>query len=288
MKLYLKNIITLIVLCTFFISSQVASAKFEWFYNSIIIKGEIVPGDYERLIEIIKYMDQPPASYQLDSKGGDVMEAIKIGNMLRDTYTPVTVLNTQICASACFFILVGSPDRFLFDDARIGIHRPYFKKSYFSSLSASEAENKYRKLQTTVQRYLLKMGVPQNFTDMMYRISSEDVNWISGVNFNEKIGEKSPFYEELLLSKCGHDLTAEEYEIYYNRGNKYSKKLVRTVQEQSFEYSTCKMNINSKERRVFMKRLGLKAKNPHNSQRWVGLNATKSSNKYIVTEYDIK
>lgn len=288
MKLYLKNISTLIIICSCLFSHQVLSAQFEWFHNAIIIKGEIVKGDYDRLIEIIKYMDQLPVSYQLDSTGGDVMEAIKMGTMLRDTYTRVTVLDTQVCASACLFILVGSPDRFLFDDTRIGIHRPYFNKSYFSSLTASEAEAKYSELQTSVQKYLINMGAPQDFIDMMYTISSNDVNWMRGTDFEEKIGSKSPFYEELLLSKCGHELNAEEYDIYYNRNKKYSNSLVDAVRKQASEYSTCEMNINSKERGIFMNKLGLKAKNPHDTQRWIGLEAKKSNGKYAVTEYSIK
>lgn len=288
MKLYIKNIITLIIFCTFFISLQVSSAKFEWGFNRLQIEGEIVSGDYDRLIAIIKYMGQLPIEYQLNSKGGDVMEAIKIGTMLRDTYSPVSVSDNAVCASACFFILVGSPNRNIFYTTRIGIHRPYFNKSYFSSLSASEAENKYRKLQITVQSYLLNMGVPQSFIDMMYTISSDDVNWVSANNFEEKIGKMSPFYEELLISKCGHDLTDDEYEIYLNDDKKYSEKLSLAAYMQYKDYIECEMNMNSKEVGVFMKKLGLKAKNPQDSFRWVGLNVTRSNNKYIVTEYEIK
>ena len=279
MKLYIKNIITLAILCTSFVSLQVSSAKFEWMINRLKIEGEIVPGDYDRLIEIIKYIGQPPINYILNSRGGDVMEAIKIGTMIRDTYTPVSVPDNAVCASACFFILVGSPNRSIWYATHIGIHRPYFNKLYFSSLSASEAENKYRKLQATVKNYLLNMGVPQSFTDMMYTISSDDVNWISAANFEEKIGKMSPFYEELLISKCGHELTDDEFEILTNKDKKYSEKLSLTVYMQYTEYIECEMNMNSKEVGRFMKKLGIKAKKTQDSFRWVGLNVTKSNNK---------
>lgn len=287
MKSHTKRIAMLLSFYILILPISALSARFEWFYNGVNIKGEIVKGDYERLIEIIKYMDQPPMIYQLDSMGGDVLEAIKIGSLLRETYAKVIVDDMQVCASACVFILVGSPDRLLFDGARIGIHRPFFNRSYFSTLTAAKAEKKYRELQNIVKAYLLNMGVPQDFIDMMYTISSNDVKWISGAEIEEKLGEKTPFYEELLLSKCGRDLTAEEYDIFYNRDNKYSKKLVNEVRRQAGEYNLCEMSLSEKERREFMKKHGLKAQNPHNTERWVGLDVKKAGDKFVITEYSV-
>lgn len=261
----LSTVITLLVftLC----ASSIQAAQFRWYSGNLTIDGVIDHGDYEKIIQIAKYFDEPFLSVTLNSPGGNVLEAIKIGRLLNKTLTPVSIYPKSICASSCFLILVGSPSRTLINES-IGIHRPYFEPSYFASLSASAARKHYDELQRDVTQYLLDMGVPRNFIDMMYTISSKEVKWITTSDFENIIGEKKPFYEELLLSKCGGDLSEAESKSFESMDRRF----------------LCEININSAERAEFSKNHGLKHENPHDSKRMVDIYTERVNNKVIISK----
>ena len=70
--------------------------------------------------------DQTDVGYwlTLDSEGGDVYAALRIGRMLRKARAWTHVLKGSKCISACVFLLAGSVRRDV-DGGVVGIHRPY-------------------------------------------------------------------------------------------------------------------------------------------------------------------
>lgn len=261
----LKHIV-IFVICTFPLHPlHLNAAEFEWLAETIILKGEIVPGDYDKFIRIIKYVDRPPLSIQLNSNGGDVNEAIKIGKVVNELMMRATITDNNVCASSCFYILVSSPERTL-DTDKIGIHRPYFNKSYFSKLSSVEAKIEYRRLNNYVANYLLKMGVPQDFIDRMFSISSDHVKWISRDEFYQIIGKMPPFFEELAIAKCGSDYTDIEYSKV--RGLPLSSSLRKDFYKKYIARSTCITNLSSTERSDFIKKHGLTLNEPSKYKGW--------------------
>ena len=74
-------------------------------FSQLHIQGEIVKGDYQKILSLIKKHRDIPYQISLDSKGGNVMEALKIS-----TFTRKYLLRaeTKKCNSACVFILLAS------------------------------------------------------------------------------------------------------------------------------------------------------------------------------------
>jgi len=117
------------------------SAEFNSIEDSgyIELKGEIKEGDAERLAKAMA--DHATTGLHLNSRGGDVNEAIRIATLVREARSEVQVSNRGICASSCFLIwTAGNPRYAAFANqdgsfrvqnkiepfGQIGIHRPYF------------------------------------------------------------------------------------------------------------------------------------------------------------------
>lgn len=184
----------------------------------MIMKGEIVQGDYKKLVSVIKKHNRIPGSVLLSSRGGDVLEAIRIGRLMRKGLVTMVVLDlpanglvndarSATCESACFLVLAGGVERL--SPEPIGIHRPYYDPSYFAGLTADEATSKYKSLDNMVRSYLLEMNVPTKTIDTMMERASDKMSYYETF---EILPQKAPAYEEWIKAKCG---TFEEYKDYY-------------------------------------------------------------------------
>lgn len=160
----------------------------------------------------------------LNSQGGDVAEAVKIGKTVRDLLLPTETgfhfiyggeSKDNICMSSCFLIWVSGIEREVgFRKGRnpLGIHRLYFDSKYYSGLPPDEAEKKYSQLMSFAKDHLRSMGVPDEFFVKIFSVPSNEVYLLSDEEISRLEG-KAPFYEELLFSKCG-SFTKQEEEDY--------------------------------------------------------------------------
>lgn len=82
------------------------------------------------------------------------------------------------CASSCMLIFAAGVDRLLLDDARLGIHRPYFPPEQFAKLDRLEAQRRYSSLEKGVAEYLRIMGMSDELFDQMMRVPSNKVRWL--------------------------------------------------------------------------------------------------------------
>lgn len=125
----------------------------------------------------------------LDSPGGNIDAAMKIGRLIHDTNSCVKVGRFQrpgpaashMCASACVLILAAGAVRLA--DAPIGIHRPY---SVLGGGTPS-AEARYRAAADRIRTYLEEMCMPAQLYEEMMRVSAADVHWLS-VEEKRKLG----------------------------------------------------------------------------------------------------
>ena len=268
-----------------FIQKNIAGLK------ELAIEGEIKKGDLEKIIELSPEVVQGLLFTRLNftinvnSQGGDIEEAIKIGGFARDLLATVRVNGTVIreddgfvsrerkanpnssfiwqyhrfrsryddlkegditrCYSACILIFYGGVERSFSDneDQRvggipgkaipvIGLHRPYYDKGFFGDLSPSEAQEKYRTLESKVKGYLLEMGAPESLISRMLKSSSNEVDLVKKEDFAQYYDEVSPFYEEWLLAKCGSSdpeniLSKRELKIHNQYWVQFKKDLGR-------------------------------------------------------------
>lgn len=173
--------------------------------------GKIRTGDATRFAGVVMRHAALIKSVFLDSPGGDVGEAIKIGDIVRAARLDTYVQPNATCASACFFIWLNGANRAVVNwptenrktggtspPGRLGLHRPYL-----TNFTESETSVKAQaKAMEGVRSYLTSKFVPFRLIDAMMARSSEDIYWVSQLDLNE-LGESSPDLQELYVARCG-------------------------------------------------------------------------------------
>lgn len=167
----------------------------------IYASGLIQSGDFERLRTLLRrdfevYI-KSSRIVTITSNGGDIVEAVKIGGLLKQMYGRVVVSGE--CASACFLLYISATERNF--TGRIGIHRPYFDQRYFAGLRPADAEKKHSELTTALNTFLEKNSVPRNLIDKMNSTSSKEIYWLSETDI-EALGRYPSWFEEFLIAKC--------------------------------------------------------------------------------------
>jgi hypothetical protein len=187
----------------------------------LLMKGEIVPGDYERLLAFATTSKIPllRVGYTLSSPGGDVSEALRIGRLFKNIYASVVVgPESGPCASACFIIFASAVFRQA-EDGLVGIHRPYVSPNRLASVSPSAAEALETRALLDAETYLHQLRVPNRLVDEMFENASTEIHWLSYSELSE-LGRRPPWYEEFLIARCGLDKAAEERFIEDPENNK--------------------------------------------------------------------
>ena len=180
---------------------------------SIFLNGEIQKGDAERFANLLA-QQRILLRVILDSKGGDVLESMKIGQLVNGSHIDAQVANGGLCVSACFFIFlegyhriagIAKPDNRLPSQSErdtymgiVGIHRPYLSSTNGDASSIQQQDFIIRK----VRDYLASKYLAQRLIDEMMSRPSNDVYWLNENDLNN-IGEFNPGIEEALISKCG-------------------------------------------------------------------------------------
>lgn len=188
--------------------------------SQIMIVGKIVPGDYDRFVDILKRSSRPIYAVNIVSLGGITQEAIKIGRLIRSLSLATNAPNTAdfapqarqmmcsestridssapcTCASACFLIWAGGVVRSGND---IHLHRIAFDKSFYGSLNPGDAHTKYQEGLNEVHKYLQEMEIPDNIYVKMVNMPSYDT-----VPLDDTANSlwTTPSFGEWLTARCG-------------------------------------------------------------------------------------
>ncbi len=225
----IKKIAAILLLCSF--TSSTYAAKF-WFQDNarlsqdtLVIEGKIEAGDYEALRDVISNFGPLIKDVYLYSPGGDAIEAMKMGDLLRNLYLTTVSPNFSLteyqrdrnkispacdrsyepgpkdqsnctCDSACFLIWLGGFER---KGVYVGVHRPVFDTEFYSSISPSDAEALYESMIASMEEYLQKYKVPDEIIEQMLNTPSHEIHGI----WAEQLGGYPAFYDERLTAICG-------------------------------------------------------------------------------------
>jgi hypothetical protein len=191
--------------------------------NYIYIDGKIEKGDFFKFKKNLDLLSKHNKMIILgiSSTGGDLVEAMKIGKLIRASFiltrAPYKVDDIILCpwtwernpqrncASACFIIWASGIER---SGNILGLHRPYFSKEYFESLSASQAKIKYTTMSNDVRIYLKEMDIPDNIIEKMFAINSDDILYLEKETIESL--EKVPFFDEWIRAECKEPSTEEK------------------------------------------------------------------------------
>lgn len=114
--------------------------------------------------------DKKVVGLSLDSPGGLIVEAVKIGELVSTAKIPVLVTQHSTCASACFLIFMSSPGKFVVHGARIGVH----SASLDGRENASTSETTVK-----IARLAREAGVPQSVVGKMVTAEPGAMNYLS-------------------------------------------------------------------------------------------------------------
>ncbi len=182
----------------------------------IVITGRI---DHQTRTDFLKAADDTRIKLtaypivELDSLGGDVPEAMAIGDAIRRAGLLTGVFEgTDECSSACALILASGVKRIV--SGKIGIHRPRFDEALFARLSLAEAREKYERMADDVRRYLARMGMADGLYAAMLHVPSDDVRYLSEeeCQYYGLAGE-DPAWREWQRAKEIQTIGKEGYEV---------------------------------------------------------------------------
>ncbi|MGH8678125.1 MAG: hypothetical protein ACREUQ_07220 [Burkholderiales bacterium] len=173
----------------------------------LAMRGEVQPGDLKRLGDFIRgdpnaFVEHGgTAVFVVD--GGDVLEAIHIGELLQEAMLHVWLpdVGSTRCLSACFFMFASAVSRDAVPGS-VGIHRPHLDEQRLAGAQAQAVRSRYRTLMRDFRNHLDELSVPGDLIEKMlrtpwnesYRLSEEDL---------ERLGRTQPWFEDYAAANCG-------------------------------------------------------------------------------------
>ena len=133
----------------------------------------------------------------LNSEGGDLYAAIRMGRMLREVDLAATAfVATGNCYSACVFVLAGAVQRIVLRDNAVGLHRPYSTDT--SAVSREQRQAQFDNMQSAARTYLREMNVSPGLFDVMVTIPPEQIRLV-GQDELAQLGmpKVDPIFEEV-------------------------------------------------------------------------------------------
>lgn len=219
-------------------------------YKMAVFSGEITAGDSQRLAKYIASNIDWIESINLNSAGGDLDEAIKMGEIIRMARIDTMVQPGKICASACFFIWINGADRVMFhtpppnkitgviNPSKIGLHRPYLRKISNTEQSIAAQGSAMR----MADKYLSERQVPRYLIDLMMSRGSNDIYWLTPED-SANLGGTPPDLEELYISHCKDNRKKLYEQITLAKLNE-NKSLESILMDNLFKINSCISDIN--------------------------------------------
>lgn len=184
-------------------------------YAHVQLFGKISEADAKALSPLIYRVKQRSALRSADeqgrvqvflnSPGGEILAAMRIGELLRANDAMVWV-NGE-CSSACVFVFAGGVERNLIRESRVGLHRPFFEQKFFAGLSSQQAQRRYGELIARCKSYMRSMGITDALFEDMLRVPSQKIQYVDRKYAEEvRLLGTDPAYEEWTRAKSVKEL----------------------------------------------------------------------------------
>jgi hypothetical protein len=172
----------------FYMDHDLLTGKYVGDVGPLVLSGEIVSGDYDRLLAKIaldpgRYLEQNKLI--VASPDGDVPESLRVAALVKALLSEVTVdPQTGPCVGACFLIYAAASERASDGPRLIGVHR---------LPGAGE--------------FLAVNGVPAPLLAEIARHTRE-VYWLTPAD-EQALGHRSPAFARYLKTRCAWDAAVE-------------------------------------------------------------------------------
>jgi hypothetical protein len=218
------------------------------------LSGTIRFEDADRLSEMVsavaKRVKEPAPDkidilIVLDTGGGSVVGAMRIGRLLRAHGAVAFVENGNVCASACVFVLMGATQRRVSPAGQVEIHRPY--TAVAESVTVEERQHAYKLNRDAIRSYLDEMNIPMELLTAMENVPPEESRVLDDRELQAyRLGRDDPVSEE---SRAASD--AKRYGItmgeYYRRKAR-TETVCRSLGADLQAYAQCRMDVMSGNR----------------------------------------
>jgi hypothetical protein len=187
----------------------------------------------------------------INSPGGDVDVALRVGKMLRDFQAWVSV--EEECSSSCVFLLAGATQR-IPSDARIGVHRAYYQ-DLSPTVNPGALSQDYRERRQRVAQFLADMNIPTSLLEAMDAIRPEQMHYLTKAELAAyRLDGTDAVFEERLIARnaAQRGITSAEFrqrtavaEASCNKSacDQIDKAQLQAVSECWQRYSDCHMAI---------------------------------------------
>ncbi len=228
---YLYRLMASLAVCAASIGSpNAADVREGSVLGEVVLEGIIETGDYAKVESFFE--DNLVRSIYLASPGGHLIDAIKIGRLVRALKLETIVPNdtrsdlreklaarhklnnanaNYMCASACFFVFAAGVKRTVdfIGNPLLGIHRPYWSDNDLRALSDNQAIASANQLREVVEKYLREMSVPAKYADLMFSVPKDRVRWITGADFEVDLEGFIPELKDWMDARCDTRTDAE-------------------------------------------------------------------------------
>jgi hypothetical protein len=140
----------------------------------LLLSGEITQGDSDALKENIRKANSGNlivSLIRLDSPGGNILEAVRLADIIRFGKISTSVVGTSKCASACFIIFASGSERFANYTASIGVHGASDENGQETDGSGAAT--------VSMARVAKELGVPAGIIGKMVVTPPEQMVWLS-------------------------------------------------------------------------------------------------------------
>jgi hypothetical protein len=144
--------------------------------GGVEIHGPIDKAVASQAVKLIRSIrpDVDELTVFLNSRGGDVLAAIELGEEVRKQWAWTAVDDDGECVGACVLVLAAGVRRTSASE-KVGLQRLNFEHRELVSTSRDRVKQNYAALARSVEAYLARMGMPKKLFQEMSQQPSERV-----------------------------------------------------------------------------------------------------------------
>ena len=140
----------------------------------ILLTGEIIEGDADTLKAAIKTANDAGklvSGVRLNYPGGNLLESLKLADVVRFAKVATNVAGNATCASACFLVYAAGATKFANYTAQVGVHGASDKQGEETVVSSAAT--------VSMARAAKDLGVPAAIIGRMVVTSPNEMVWLS-------------------------------------------------------------------------------------------------------------
>jgi hypothetical protein len=229
--------------------------------NTVDFVGDITSGDASKLEKYLKSLESkfdPDECrngflmIRINSSGGDALEAIRLGRIIRKYNLNAVITPKAQCLSSCVFLLAGGVRRLVLGS--VGVHRPYFG-SLDPKLSTEAIKAKRNDFNRHIYEFLDEVDVSKNLLDVMLSVPPESMRFLTEdelQGFRLSIDDAS-FDEKIVSSKAHfYNITSSEFRKRYSLSEEICSPLF--MEKKYSDHELCKEGTLTGLNRIETKR----------------------------------